>query len=162
MDRAKALPARQPDSPPGSDPPPVLLVVHRHHPLGPAALGEERVEAIERTDVEHAHPGKVGGQHRHAIAVIARGARRVDALGAIQREGVKPERHPLNSRASELRGDLNRQQVGHPALGRGDDKPLSAASPGTRYLHRASSSPAPVDCLLRHSSGDPGRSVDAC
>ena len=73
MDRAKALPALQLDSPPGSDPQPVLLVVHRQDPLGPATLGEERVEAIEPTDVEHAHPGKIVGQHRDAVAVVARG-----------------------------------------------------------------------------------------
>ena len=81
MVRAKALPARQLDSPAGSDPQPVLLVVDRQHPLGAAALGEERVEAIEPTDVEHAHPGKIGRQHRHAVAVVARDTRRVDALG---------------------------------------------------------------------------------
>ena len=155
MDRAKALPARQSDSPAGRDPQPVLLVVHRHHPLGPAPLGEEGVEAIERTDVEHSHPGKVGGQHRHAVAVVARGAGGVDALGVIQREGVKPERHRLNGRASGFRGDLDRQQVGHLALGRGGDKPLSAAGPGTRCLHSASSSPVRVDCTLRYTSAIP-------
>ena len=90
------------------------------------------VEAIERTDVEHAHPGKVSGQHRHAVAVVARGARRVDALGVIQREGVKPERHVLNSRASDLRGDLDRQQVGHLALSLGitNRRVLRALEPG--------------------------------
>jgi hypothetical protein len=147
-------PARQPDSPPGSDPQPVLLVVDRHHPLGPAALGEERVEAIEPTDIEHAHPGKIGRRHRHAVAVVARGTRRVDALGAIQREGVKPERHRLHGRPSELRGDLERQQVGHLALGLGNDKPLSATGAGTRCLHTASSSPR-VDCSLRYTSAIP-------
>jgi hypothetical protein len=120
----------------------------------PAALGEEGVEAIERTDVEHACTGKVGGQHRHAVAVVTRGTRRVDALGAIQREGVKPERHRLDSRPSELRGDFDRQEVGHLALGVGDDKPLSTAGPGTRRLHRASPSPR-VDCLLRYTSAIP-------
>jgi hypothetical protein len=64
--------------------------------------------------------------------VVARCTRRIDALGAIQREGVKPERHRLDSRASELRGDFDRHEVGHLALGLGDDKPLSAAGPGTR------------------------------
>jgi hypothetical protein len=149
MDRAKARSARQPDSPPGSDPQPVLLVVDRHHPLGPAALGEERVEAIEPTDIEHAHPGKIGRQHRHAVAVVARDTLRVDALGAIQREGVKPERHRLHGRPSELRGDLERQQVGHLALGLANDKPLSATGAGTRCLHTASSSPR-VDCSIRY------------
>lgn len=72
MVRAKSLSARQLDSPAGSDPQPVLLVVDRQHPLGPATLGEERLEAIEPTDVEHAHPGKIGGQHRHAVALVAR------------------------------------------------------------------------------------------
>jgi hypothetical protein len=53
--------------------------------------------------------------------VVARDTRRVDTLGAIQRECVKPERHRLNGRASEFRGDFDRQQVGHLALGLDND-----------------------------------------
>jgi hypothetical protein len=88
MDRAEALSALQVDAPPGRDPEPILLVVHRDNPLGPPTLGEERIEAVERPDVEHPHPGKVAAEHRDAVAVVARGAGRVDALSARLRAKV--------------------------------------------------------------------------
>jgi|HubBroStandDraft_6_1064221.scaffolds.fasta_scaffold01723_13 hypothetical protein len=91
-------------------------------------------------------PGDSGDRARHPACKYRR---------AIQREGVKPERHRLDSRASELRGDLERQQVGHLALGLGHDEPLRAAVPGTRRVHTASSSPVRVDCLLRSTSAIP-------
>ena len=61
MDGAEPLPALQLNAPPGGDPEPILLVVHRHDPLGPPALGEEGVDAVEAADIEHAHPGEVLG-----------------------------------------------------------------------------------------------------
>jgi hypothetical protein len=73
--------------------------------------------------------GSSGWALRTADLNLARGPRRVDAVGEIQREDVKPERHRLDSGASELRGGVERQQVGELALGLGDDKPLSAAAP---------------------------------
>ena len=61
MDGAEALRALQLNVPPRGDPEPILLIVHRHHPLGPPPLGEERVKAVEAADIEHAHPGEVLG-----------------------------------------------------------------------------------------------------
>src|SRR6266550_1404259 len=101
MDGAEALSALQLDAPPGGDPKPVLLVVHPHDALGPSALGEESVKAVEGADVEHAHPGEVRGKHGYSVAVVPREAGRINALGAVEREGVKPERHPLDRCASE-------------------------------------------------------------
>ena len=89
MDGAEALAARKLDAPPGRDPEPVLLVVVRNHRVGPAVLGEEGVETVERADVEHAHPGEVARKCGDAVAVIARNAGRVDARSAVEREGVK-------------------------------------------------------------------------
>jgi hypothetical protein len=45
--------------------------------------------------------------------MIASGAGRVDPLSSVQCEGMKPERHRLDSRAGEERIDLDRQQVSH-------------------------------------------------
>jgi len=112
MDGPEALCALQFNAPPGGDPQPILLVVHRHDPLGPPPLGEERVKVVEADDIEHA-PGEVPGKRGDAVAMVARGAGRVNALSAVQREGVKPERRRLDSRAGEGRVDLDRQQVGH-------------------------------------------------
>ena len=47
-------------APSGGDPEPVLLVVDRHHPLGPWPRRGTR-KAVEAADVEHAHPGEVLG-----------------------------------------------------------------------------------------------------
>jgi hypothetical protein len=41
MDGAEALCALKLNAPPGGDPEPILLVVHRHDPLGPPVLGEK-------------------------------------------------------------------------------------------------------------------------
>src|SRR5438309_7215055 len=129
MDGAEALPAFQLDAPPGSDPKPVLLVVHRHDPLGPSALGEEGVEAVEGADVEHAHPGEVPGKHGYSVTVVPREAGRVDALSAVEREGMEPKGHPLDRGASEARVDLDWQQVGHVPLSLRDDEPVRGAAP---------------------------------
>ena len=61
MDGTEALTALQLSAPPGGDPEPILLVVHRHNPLGPPALGEEGIEAVEAADIKDAHPGEVPG-----------------------------------------------------------------------------------------------------
>ena len=91
MDCAEAFSAPQLDAPPRSDPEAVLLVVDRHHVLGRSPLGKEGVEAVKAADIEHAHPGEVLGKRGHAIAMVTRGAGRIDALSAVQRKGVKPE-----------------------------------------------------------------------
>jgi hypothetical protein len=101
MDGAEALAARKLDAPPGRDPEPVLLVVDRNHPVRAAVLGEEGIETVERGDVEHAHPAEVARKCGDAVAVIARNAGRIDARSAVEREGVKPERHLLDGRASD-------------------------------------------------------------
>ena len=128
MDCAEAFSAPQHDAPPRSDPEAVLLVVDRHHVLGPSPLGKEGVEAVKAADIEHAHPGEVLGKRGHAIAMVTRGAGRIDALSAVQRKGVKPERHRLDSRASESGVNLDRQHVGHLPLSLRHDEPLPRAS----------------------------------
>ncbi len=101
MDGSEPLSALELNAPPGGDPEPILFVVHRHYPLGPPPLGEKGIEAVEAADVEHADPGEVLGKRGDAVAMVARGAGRIDPLSAVQRERVKPERHRLDSRASE-------------------------------------------------------------
>ena len=69
--------------------------------------------------------------------MVARGAGRVDALSPVQRERVKPERHRGESRASEDRVDLDRQQVSHLPLSLRHDEPLPRASgPGFLVVSR--------------------------
>jgi hypothetical protein len=60
--------------------------------------------------------------------MVARGAGRIDALSAVQREGVKPERHRVDSRAGESRCDLHRKQVSHLPLSLGNGEPLPRAT----------------------------------
>src|SRR5437763_14584319 len=85
----------------GVNPEPEQLVVYRHDPPGPPSLREELIKAVEEADVEHARPGEVLGKRGDAVAMVARGAGRIDALSAVQRECVKPERHSLDSGARE-------------------------------------------------------------
>jgi len=47
-------------------------------------LGRERLEAIERPDIQHRR--EIRGQKRHAVSVIARRSRCVDPLGLIERK----------------------------------------------------------------------------
>jgi hypothetical protein len=49
------------DSEPAADPGDVLLVVHGHHARGPATLGQEGLEPVERAHVEHARAGELLG-----------------------------------------------------------------------------------------------------
>ena len=56
-DRAEPGAALEVDSEPPADPGDVLLVVHGHHAGGPATLGQEGVEPVERAHVEHARAG---------------------------------------------------------------------------------------------------------
>ena len=107
------------DSEPATDPGDVLLVVHGHHPGGPATLGQEGVETVERAHVEHARAGELLGYRAQAVAVIARDARRVDT-GAVERERVKPQRHALQRGARLLPPGVDRQQVRHSPLRGGD------------------------------------------
>jgi hypothetical protein len=60
--------------------------------------------------------------------MITRDAARIVALSAVQRKGVKPERHRLDSRATKGRVDLDRQQVGHLPLSLRNDEPVPRAS----------------------------------
>jgi hypothetical protein len=48
MDGAEPLPTLQLNAPPGGDPEPILLVVHRHDPLGPPPL-QKRVASKQPT-----------------------------------------------------------------------------------------------------------------
>ena len=61
MDGSEALPALQLDAPPRRDQQPILLVIHRHNPLGSPALGEEGIETVEAADVKDARSGEVLG-----------------------------------------------------------------------------------------------------
>src|SRR5205823_6354297 len=106
MDGAEALPALKLNAPPRRDPQPILLVIDRHYPIGSPTLGEERIEAIEATDIQHPLPSEILRQRGHAVAMVARGAGRINALSAIQRKGVKPKWHRLDSRARKDRPDL--------------------------------------------------------
>jgi hypothetical protein len=58
-------------------------------------LGKERVEAVERADVEHPLAGERQRQERDAVAVVARDARRVETELAVERERVEPQRDAL-------------------------------------------------------------------
>jgi hypothetical protein len=55
-------------------------------------LGEECVEAVERPDVEHPLAGEGQGQERDAVSVVARDARGVEIVLAVESERVEPQR----------------------------------------------------------------------
>ena len=95
--------------------------------------------------------------------MVARGAGRVDALSAVQRERVKPERHRLDNRASEDRVDLDRQQVSYPPLSLRHDEPLPRATlrrPRRPHLH-TSSRRVPPGCAA-DLSADVARGMFCC
>jgi hypothetical protein len=60
-DRPEPGAGHEVDAEPPADPGDVLLVVHGHHAGGPATLGQEGVEPVERAHVEHARAGQVLG-----------------------------------------------------------------------------------------------------
>ena len=69
------------------------VAVESHDPCRPQTLGRERVVAVERSDVEHAAPGKVG----KLVTLQGRGlgdARRPDAAGEVDRVVPERRRHP--------------------------------------------------------------------
>ena len=92
--------------------------------------------------------------------MVARDAGRVDALSAVQREGVKPERHRLDSRASEDRVDLDRQQVSHLPLSLRNDEPLPRAT--LRRPRRPHHTPPLGPFLLAPPRPVGGTSLEAC
>jgi hypothetical protein len=94
--------------------------VDRQHARGAAMLGEVGVEAVERADVQHALSYEGHRQEGHSIAVIARDAGGVEAVLGIERESVKPQRHPPENPPRGHGVGPNRQQVGDGALGVGD------------------------------------------
>ena len=92
------------------DPGDVLLVVHRHDADGPATLGQEGVEPVERAHVEHARAAEVLRNRAQTVAVIPGDARRVHA-GAVERERVEPQRHAPQRGARLLPPGVDRQEV---------------------------------------------------
>src|SRR6266581_2353819 len=93
FDRVKALAACELHSPAISHPLDVLLVVDGEHPRRPARLGEEAVEAVEGANVEDRETVIGGGDRSEPVAVITSHTRRVDAVLAVESEGVEPKRH---------------------------------------------------------------------
>jgi hypothetical protein len=112
------------DPEPARDPADILLVVDRDHTSRATPLGQKRVEAVERADVEHAHTGQLLGNCAQPVTVVARDTGRVDA-GAVERERVEPQRHALERGARLLRADLDRQQI--------CDHPLRRSRLGDRF-----------------------------
>jgi hypothetical protein len=82
-DRPELGAGHEVDAEPPADPGNVLLLVHGHHAGGPATLGQEGVEPVERAHVEQARAGQVLGYRAQAIAVIPCDARCVEA-GAVE------------------------------------------------------------------------------
>ena len=107
------------DAPAGADPLPVLLVVDRDDPPRPASLGEERIEAVEGADVEHAQAAEVLGQGRDPVTVITGDARRVELAGAVEGEGVEPERDSIQDGFGRVGIGVDRQEIRDLALGGG-------------------------------------------
>jgi hypothetical protein len=102
----------------------VLLAVNGHHPRSPARLSDKGIEAVKAAHVKHPQPREAGRQERQPIAMIERHARCVDALSAVQRERVKPERH-LTQHPPRQRGiHLDREDVGDHLLRRLHTAPL--------------------------------------
>src|SRR5882757_1753333 len=113
----KPLPTLQLDTPTGADPLLVLLVVDRNHPGRATHLCEEGVEAVEGADVEHSQSAEILGQGGEPVTVIPGNAVRVDTPGAVQCEGVEPDRHPLEDVSGGLWVGIDRDQIGHLTLG---------------------------------------------
>jgi hypothetical protein len=87
-DCREALASLQLD-PPGRPHPRYVLLVVDEYVRRAAVLGEERVEAVERADVEHLLAGERQRHERNARAMVARDARRVETVLAVERERVK-------------------------------------------------------------------------
>src|SRR5439155_23815356 len=109
-DRPKPDAGLEVNSEAARDPGDVLLVVYRHDADGPATLGQEGVEPVERAHVEHARAAEVLRYRAQAVAVIPRDARRVHA-GAVERERVEPQRHAPQRGARLLPPGVDRQEV---------------------------------------------------
>lgn len=137
-DRAKARAADQLASPPGPNPVDVLLVVDGQHPTRPPGLGQERVEPVERSHVEHREPGEARRERRQPVAVVAGHALRVDPRRAIEGERVEPQGHPGQRVTRGVLGDVDRKRVGDGALSSRDRR---QDCPRTRY-HAQSIPPA--------------------
>src|SRR5437867_2982850 len=91
----------------------VLLVVDGEHALRAAALGQERVEAVERANVEYAQSLEALGQSGNPVPVVAGDPRRVDARLAAQEKRVEPEGHALQHRVGLVRARVDGQEVGN-------------------------------------------------
>jgi hypothetical protein len=81
-----------------------------------ARLREERVEAVEGADVQHAHAAEILGQGRDPVAVITGHAVGVELPGAVERERMKPEWHPIKDGCSRHRIRLDLDQISHLTL----------------------------------------------
>jgi hypothetical protein len=127
-DRREALAALQLDAPARSYPRDVLLAVDGDHVRCAPVLGEERVEAVERPDVEHPLAGEGPGQERDPVAVIARDARRVETVLAVEGERVKPERDARQHLSCRRRIGLDGKEIRDGPLGVRDDRERASAS----------------------------------
>ena len=93
-----------------------------------AVLGQKRIKAVERADVKHPLAGEGHRQKRDAVAVVARDARRVETMLAVERERVKPQRDALQRVSCGRRIGLDRQKVRDRALGIRDDGERASGS----------------------------------
>jgi hypothetical protein len=108
-DCREALASLQLDPPARPHPRHVLLVVYGDHERRAEVLGEQRVEAVERADVEHPLAGERQRQERNARAMVARDARRVETVLAVERDRVEP---------SGTRSRARRAAAGAASMGR--------------------------------------------
>ena len=161
-DRAETLAALQLTAPARSHPLDVLLAVDGEHPLRPARLGDEGIEAVKGAHVKDAERRKARRQEWQPIPVVDRHARCVDTLGAIQRERVKPERdlaqHTPRRRGIHLNAGGSRRPPA-PASSRQPsaraDPPTATVAPQARRNPAARAARAPTNGNLRlHPSGE--------
>ena len=153
MNGSEALPALQLDAPTGSDPQPILLVVHRHDRLGPPALGEEG-------------SGRRSSRQRpRSAGRSARVARRRGSDGRARRRSCRCPQHG-SARTCEARRAPSRQSHDRTARPRSAAGQLAAAQPPERRTaparHPAPTPSSPAIHLLSASSSwlRPGLSAD--
>src|SRR6266496_4469110 len=118
VDRVEALATFEFHLPAVPHPVNVLLVVDRKYSLRSPCLGEEAVETVERSDIEHAKTGEGIGDRSEPVAMVAGGPRCVQAEAAVQSERMEPKRHRVEHPAAPVRIDLDRHLSRNLALRR--------------------------------------------
>ena len=150
VDRVEALATFELDLPAVPYPVDVLLVVDRKHSPRSTCLGQEAVETVERSDIEHPKAGEGIGDRSEPVAMIAGRPRCVQAEAAVQSERMEPKRHRVEHPASPVRIDLDRHLSRNLALRR----PAAIRSHPVSQIRFPSPSASPKPRAQEAAQGD--------